>query len=393
MRFIPYGHQDINQEDIQAVIEVLQSDWLTQGPTIEQFEHKVAEYCGARYAVAVTSATAALHIGCLALDLGFRDVLWTSPNTFVASANCGRYCGAKVDFVDIDPKTYNISVVALEQKLEIAKQNGELPKVVIPVHFSGQSCDMERIAELSKIYGFKVIEDASHALGGSYKNTKVGSCNYSDMTVISFHPVKIITTGEGGMILTNQRELYEKIVLLRSHGIIRDFNLMQGNSDGPWYYQQIELGYNYRMTDIQAALGLSQMLRLDKFVEKRNMLADRYNKALRDLPILLPWQSNEVYSAYHLYVIQLKLNELGKSRKEVFEQLRSAGINVNVHYIPVHTQPYYQKLGFKGGDFPQAEKYYAGAITLPLYYGLSEDDQDYVINKVKEIVTKLIDHK
>jgi len=386
MKVIPYGRQDISKDDVLAVQEVLNSDWLTQGPTIEQFEHKVAEYCGAKYAVAVTSATAALHIGCLALDLGFRDILWTTPNTFVASANCGRYCGAKVDFVDIDPKTYNMSVTALEEKLVVAKRNGELPKVLIPVHFSGQSCEMEQIYELSKIYGFKVIEDASHALGGSYKDTKVGSCEYSDLTVFSFHPVKIITTGEGGMILTNRRELYERLVRLRSHGITRDSDLMQGDPDGSWSYQQIELGYNYRMTDIQAALGVSQMLRLDKFVERRNMLVDRYNKAMKDLPFLLPWQSPEVYSAYHLYVIQLKLDEMVKSRKEVFDELRSAGINVNVHYIPVHTQPYYQQLGFKAGDFPEAEKYYAGAITLPLYYGLTEEDQDYVINKVKEVV-------
>ncbi|MCO1603809.1 UDP-4-amino-4,6-dideoxy-N-acetyl-beta-L-altrosamine transaminase [Desulfosporosinus nitroreducens] len=387
MKTIPYGRQDISEEDVLAVQEVLSSDWLTQGPAIEQFEKIVADYCGAKYALAVTSATAALHIGCLALDLGFSDVLWTTPNTFVASANCGRYCGANVDFVDIDPLTYNMSVTALEEKLEFAKRNGELPKVLVPVHFGGQSCEMERIAELSKIYGFKIIEDASHALGGSYKATKVGSCEYSEMTVFSFHPVKIITTGEGGMILTNQRELYERLVRLRSHGITRDYDLVQGNSDGSWHYQQIELGYNYRMTDIQATLGVSQMVRLNKFVERRNKLAERYDKALKDLPLFLPWLSPNVYSAYHLYVIQLKLDVLVKSRKAVFDELRSAGINVNVHYIPVHTQPYYQKLGFNEGDFPQAEKYYAGAITLPLYYGLTEDDQDYAINKLKEVVS------
>ena len=386
MKLIPYGRQDINHDDVLAVQEVLNSDWLTQGPVTEQFEKVVAEYCGAKYAVAVTSATAALHIGCLALDLGVGEVLWTTPNTFVASANCGRYCGANVDFVDIDSLTYNMSVTSLEEKLEIAKRNGTLPNVLIPVHFSGQSCEMERIAELSKLYGFKIMEDASHALGGSYKDNKVGSCEYSELTVFSYHPVKIITTGEGGMILTNQRELYERLVRLRSHGITRDYDLMQGNFDGPWHYQQIELGYNYRMTDIQAALGVNQMLRLDKFVERRNRLAERYNNALKDLPLLLPWQSHGVYSAYHLYVIQLKLEELDKSRKEVFEELRSAGINVNVHYIPVHTQPYYKKLGFSKGNLPEAEKYYARAITLPLYYGLTEEDQDYVINKVKEAV-------
>ncbi|MFZ3129571.1 MAG: UDP-4-amino-4,6-dideoxy-N-acetyl-beta-L-altrosamine transaminase [Desulfosporosinus sp.] len=388
MKPIPYGRQYISKEDVLAVQEVLSSDWLTQGPAIEQFEKVVADYCGAKYAVAVTSATAALHLGCLALGLGLNDVLWTTPNTFVASANCGRYCGAKVNFVDIDPLTYNMSVTALEEKLELAERNGELPNVLIPVHFSGQSCEMERIAELSGIYGFKIMEDASHALGGSYKDSKVGSCAYSELTVFSFHPVKIITTGEGGMILTNRRELYERLVRLRSHGITRDYYHKQGISDGSWCYQQIELGYNYRMTDIQAALGASQMLRLDKFVERRNRLAERYNKALKDLPLFLPWQRPEVYSAYHLYVIQLKLDELVKSRKAVFDELRSAGIKVNVHYIPVHTQPYYQKLGFTEGDFPQAEKYYAGAITLPLYYGLSEEDQDYVITKVKEILFK-----
>ena len=387
MKPIPYGRQDIAQADLLAVQEVLTSDWLTQGPAIEQFEKKVADYCGTKYAVALTSATAALHLGCLALDLGLSEVLWTSPNTFVASANCGRYCGAKVDFVDIDPQTYNLSVTALEEKLELAKRNGELPKVVIPVHFSGQSCEMERIAELAKLYGFKIMEDASHALGGRYQGSNVGACEYSDMTVFSFHPVKIITTGEGGMILTNRRDLYERLLRLRSHGITRDYDLVRRNSDGPWHYQQIELGYNYRMTDIQATLGISQMLRLDKFVARRNMLAERYNNALKDLPLLLPGQSPEVYSAYHLYVIQLKLDELVKSRKEVFGELISAGINVNVHYIPVHTQPYYRNLGFNEGDFPQAEKYYAGAITLPLYYGLSEEDQDYVINKVNEVVT------
>ena len=390
MKTIPYGRQYISKDDVLAVQEVLNSDWLTQGPVIELFEKAVAEYCGAKYAVAVTSATAALHIGCLALDLGSSDVLWTTPNTFVASANCGRYCGAKVDFVDIDPRTYNMSVTALEEKLEIAKRNGELPSVLIPVHFSGQSCEMERIAELSKIYGFRIIEDASHALGGRYKDIKVGSCEYSELTVFSFHPVNIITTGEGGMILTNQRELYERLVRLRSHGITRDYDLVQGNYGRSWYYQQIELGYNYRMTDIQAALGVSQMLRLDKFVARRNMLAERYNNALKDLPLLLPWQRSEVYSAFHLYVIQLKLEELVKSRKAVFDELRGAGINVNVHYIPVHTQPYYQKRGFNVGDFPQAEKYYARAITLPLYYGLTEEDQDYVINKVKKVLTPVI---
>lgn len=386
MNPIPYGRQHIIDDDILAVEEVLRSDWLTQGPTIEKFERAVADYCGAKYAVAVTSATAALHIACLAVGLGPGDSLWTSPNTFVASANCGLYSGANVDFVDIDPKFYNLSVDQLEEKLKRASALGKLPKVVIPVHFSGQSCQMERIAELSEYYGFRVIEDASHALGGSYKGFKVGSNQYSDMTVFSFHPVKIITTGEGGMITTNNEELYQKLVGLRSHGITRAPEFMTREAEGPWYYEQVELGFNYRMTDIQAALGLSQMTRLEQFVERRNMLAQRYDAALQDLPLILPWRDPDVYSAFHLYVIQLRLEELKKSRRAIFDELRRAEINVNVHYIPVHTQPYYQKLGFEKGDFPEAEKYYEGAITLPLYYGLSEDDQDYVISKIKEVL-------
>lgn len=384
MKPIPYGRQHISEDDILAVTEVLKSAWLTQGPMIEEFERAVADYCGAKFAVAVTSATAALHIACLAAELGPEDSLWTSPNTFVASANCGLYVGAHVDFVDIDPKTYNLSVDRLEEKLKKSSKPGKLPKAVIPVHFSGQSCQMERIAELAKEYGFRVIEDASHALGGSYKGYKVGSSTYSDMTVFSFHPVKIITTGEGGMITTNDEDLYQKLVRLRTHGITREQGLMTKETEGPWYYEQIELGFNYRMTDIQAALGLSQLARLDKFVERRNMLARRYDEGLRDLPLILPWQYPDVYSAFHLYVVQLKPDEISKSRREVFEELRSAGINVNVHYIPVHTQPYYQRLGFRRGDFPEAEKYYAAALTLPLYYGLTEEDQDYILRKIKE---------
>lgn len=386
MNLIPYGRQHIIEDDILAVTEILRSDWLTQGPTIERFERAVAEYCGAKYAVAVSSATSALHIACLAVGLGPGDSLWTSPNTFVASANCGLYAGAHVDFVDIDPKSYNLSVDQLEEKLKRASKFGKLPKAVIPVHFSGQSCQMERISELSQDYGFLMIEDASHALGGSYKGNKVGSNQYSDMTVFSFHPVKIITTGEGGMITTNNEKLYQKLVRLRSHGITRAPEFMVREPEGPWYYEQIELGFNYRMTDIQAAIGLSQMARLDQFVERRNMLAQRYTVAIRGLPLVLPWHDPDVYSAFHLYVVQLKLEHINKSRKAIFDELRSAGINVNVHYIPVHTQPYYQKLGFAKGNFPEAEKYYERAITLPLYYGLSEDDQDYVIRKVKEVL-------
>ena len=387
MSVIPYGRQHIIEDDILAVEDILRSDWLTQGPTIEKFEKAVAKYCGAKYAVAVTSATAALHIACLTVDLGSGDLLWTSPITFVASANCGLYTGAKVDFVDIDPRSYNLSVDRLEERLKRASEVGRLPKVVIPVHFSGQSCQMERIAELSKYYGFYIIEDASHALGGSYKGVEVGSNQNSDMTVFSFHPVKIITTGEGGMVTTNSEDMYQKLVRFRSHGITRFPGFMVREPEGPWYYEQIDLGYNYRMTDIQAALGLSQMLRLDKFVERRNMLAQRYDEALQDLPLILPWRDPDVHSAFHLYVVQLKHEHYNKSRKAVFAELRSAGINVNVHYIPVHTQPYYQKLGYEEGDFPESEKYYAGAITLPLYYGLSEDDQDYVIQKIREVLT------
>lgn len=383
---IPYGKQDITKEDIESVIKVLKSDWLTQGPVIEKFEQKVARYCGAKYAVAVSNATAALHIACLTAGLKSGDILWTSPNTFVASANCGLYCGASVDFVDITPKTYNMSLQALREKLELASSIGRLPKVLIPVHFAGQACEMEEIANLAKCYGITIIEDASHAIGGSYKNTKIGSCSYSDMTVFSFHPVKIITTGEGGMILTNREDLYQKLIRLRTHGITRNPVFMQGKSHGPWYYQQIDLGFNYRMTDLQAALGISQMKRLNEFVQRRHWLAERYDRLLQDLPITLPWQNPDTYSAYHLYVIRLKPEEISKTHKKVFEEIRSTGINVNLHYIPVHIQPYYKKLGFKTGDFPEAEKYYREAITLPLYCSLTEQEQDYVIQFLKEVL-------
>ncbi len=373
---IPYGRQNISEQDIQAVVDVLKSDWITQGPAIERFEKTVAEYTGTKYAVAVSSATAALHIGCLAAGLGPGGLLWTVPNTFVASANCGLYCGADVDFVDIDPNTYNMSVKALRKKLETSDQK---PDIVVPVHFAGQSCEMEAIQQLARQYGFNVMEDASHAIGGSYKNTKVGSCAYSDMTVFSFHPVKIVTTGEGGLILTNNVDLYEKLIRLRTHGITRDPRFMTGESNGPWDYQQIELGFNYRMTDLQAALGASQMTRLDTFVQRRHELVARYNEALKDLPLTLPYQHPDTYSAFHLYVVRLRLNEIQKSRKQVFEELQAVGIGVNVHYIPVHTQPYYQQLGFQPGDFPDAERYYQEALTLPLYYDLTEAEQDQVI--------------
>jgi UDP-4-amino-4,6-dideoxy-N-acetyl-beta-L-altrosamine transaminase len=387
-QFIPYGRQDISQADIDAVVEVLRSDWITQGPAIERFEKSVAEYCGAKYAVAVSNATAGLHIACLAAGLSAGDVLWTSPNTFVASANCGLYCGADVDFVDIDPHTYNLSVEVLEQKLARAELEGKLPKVVVPVHFAGQSCEIERILALSRKYGFTILEDASHAIGARYQDNPVGSCLFSDMAVFSFHPVKIITTGEGGMVVTNREDLYEKLIRLRTHGITRNPELMQGESHGLWYYQQLELGFNYRMTDIQAALGASQMQRLDEFVSRRRHLAARYNQLLSDFPLVLPWQHPDTESSWHLYVIRLKLDEIGKTHRQVFEELRQAEIGVNLHYIPVHTQPYYQNLGFKWGDFPQAEQYYQEAISLPIYYGLSDENQDQVGAVLRNILSE-----
>lgn len=377
--FIPYGRQDISETDIQAVINVLKSDFLTQGPAVPAFETAVSEYCGVRHAFAVNSATSALHIACLALGVGPGDLVWTSPITFVASANCALYCGAKVDFVDIDPRTYNLSVAALEEKLQAAERDGKLPKVVIPVHLCGQSCEMAAIHALSEKYGFKIIEDASHAIGGKYRNQPIGNCRYSDITVFSFHPVKIITTAEGGMALTNDAELADKLALLRSHGITRDPAQMTHQADGPWYYQQIALGYNYRMTDIQAALGLSQLSRLDEFVANRQRLAARYDSLLSALPVEIPWQHPDNYSALHLYPIRIPEGVSSYSRLSVFEGLRAAGIGVNVHYIPVHLQPYYRQLGFQPGDFPEAERYYRAAISLPLYATLIEANQDRVV--------------
>lgn len=386
MRLIPYGHQAISEADVAAVIEVLRSDWLTQGPMIKRFEEAVARYCGARYAVAVTSATAALHVSCLALGLGKGDWLWTSVNTFVASANCALYCGAKVDFVDIDHDTLNMSVDALEEKLRISKSAGTLPKVVVPVHFAGHSCEMDRIHQLSLEYDFKVIEDASHAIGGSFNGSRVGSCRYSDVTVHSFHPVKLITTGEGGMVLTNDRDLFEKLRLLRSHGITRQPEMMSKTPDGPWYYEQIALGYNYRMSDLQAALGISQLKRLDEFVERRNALADRYQSHLSEFPLKLPVRVPKVRSAFHLYVIRLQLDKVKMTRKEVFCELRERGILVNVHYIPVPNHPFYKKLGFTPSSFPIAERYYHEALTLPLFFELTELDQDRVISALTEVL-------
>jgi UDP-4-amino-4,6-dideoxy-N-acetyl-beta-L-altrosamine transaminase len=384
MKSIPYGRQHISQEDIAAVVDVLQSDWLTQGPAVERFERAVASYCGAGHAAAVCNATAALHLACHVMELGPGDLLWTSPNTFVASANCALYRGADVDFVDIDCKTYNMCANALAAKLRVAERNGRLPKIVVPVHFSGQACDMQAIHELAKQYGFRVIEDASHAIGGDYLNKKIGVGLYSDLTVFSFHPVKIMTTGEGGMAVTNDPELHRHLCLLRSHAITRCPAQMRGETQGPWYYEQVSLGYNYRITDIQAALGLSQLRRVDEFVDRRRLLARRYNKALSSLPLEIPWQHSHGESAWHLYVIRLRLSELRKSRREVVEELRAAGVQVNVHYIPVHLQPHYRRMGFEPGHFPNAERYYEAAISLPMYFGLSESDQDYVIERLAE---------
>lgn len=387
MTIIPYGRQDISQADIDAVVEVLRSDFLTQGPVVPAFESAVAKYCNAQQAVAVNSATSALHIACLALGVGMGDVVWTSPITFVASANCALYCGATVDFVDIDPRTYNLSVERLEEKLVEAQKAGTLPKVVIPVHLCGQSCDMAAIHALGQQYGFKIIEDASHAIGGKYKNEPIGCCRFSDITVFSFHPVKIITTAEGGIALTNSEELARKMVVLRSHGITRDEDQMTHESDGPWYYQQIELGYNYRMTELQAALGLSQMNRLDAFVVRRHALANRYDKLLVELPVTTPWQHPDSYSGLHLYVIRLQIKANSKAHCQVFKALRKQGIGVNLHYIPVHTQPYYERLGFKKGDFPQSEHYYEEAISLPMFQTLTEAQQDYVVCALTKVLT------
>lgn len=383
---IRYGQQEITQADIDAVIAVLQSVNLTQGPNIPQFEQSVIAHVGAKHAVAVNSATSALHIACLALDLGPGDWLWTTPNTFVASANCALYCGAQVDFVDIDRQTYNLCPKALERKLVAAEKVGKLPKIVIPVHLTGQPCDMVAIHALSKRYGFKIIEDASHAIGGRYKGGPIGNCRFSDITVFSFHPVKIITTAEGGMALTNSDELASRLGLLRSHGITRDPALMTQPMDGPWYYQQVALGYNYRMTDMQAALGVSQMTRLVDYVTRRHEIADRYNAMLAELPLTLPWQHPDSYSAYHLYVIRLQLDKIKISHLQVFDALRAKDIMVNLHYIPVHTQPYYQQMGFKQGDYPEAESYYCEAISIPMHQSLTDEEQDQVVSALREAV-------
>ena len=380
---IPYGRQNISQEDIDSVIKVLRSDFLTQGPKVPLFEEAVSEYCDVKSSVATNSATSALHIACLALDLGEGDWLWTSPNSFVASANCGLYCGAAVDFVDIDPKTCNMSVTALEAKLIKASQNNTLPKIIIPVHFAGQSCDMKKINFLSKKYGFKIIEDASHAIGGKYLHNQIGSCKYSDITIFSFHPVKIITTAEGGMALSNSLHLIEKMRLFRSHGITRDKSFIKNKHNEEWHYEQLCLGFNYRMTDLQAALGISQLKRIDKFVAKRKNLKERYDSLLDNLPIILPFQSENNHSSFHLYPVQIDTDKTNKSRKAVFDYMRNMCVGVNVHYIPIHTQPYYQSLGFNIGDFPNSEEYYKRTISIPLFHTMTNKQQDVVIKSIK----------
>lgn len=382
--WIPYARQSIDPADIEAVVETLRSSNLTQGPKIEEFEEAVAHYCGAKYAIATNSATSALHIAALAAGLGPGDEHWTSPNTFVASANCGLYCGSRIDFVDIDPLNFCMSIDALEEKLRARQKKGNLPKVIIPVHFAGQSVAMDRVRSITSQYGVCLIEDAAHAIGATYKGKPVGSCQFSEMTVFSFHPVKIITSGEGGMITTNDRNLYEKLKRLRSHGITRDEAYLEKAPEGPWSYEQLDLGYNYRMTDIQAALGSSQIKRINTFVARRNEIAKRYFDGLRDVPyVKLPGVIGNGLSAWHLYVLQISFDELGKTRKAVFEELKKQNVGLNVHYIPVHLQPYYRKLGFTAGQFPNAEKFYSQAVSIPMFYELSATKQQYVIARLR----------
>jgi UDP-4-amino-4,6-dideoxy-N-acetyl-beta-L-altrosamine transaminase len=386
---IPYGKQDISQQDIDAVVDVLKSDFLTQGPVVPAFEESIKKYTGVDYALAVNSATSALHIACLALEVGSEDIVWTSPNTFVASANCALYCGAEIDFVDIDATSFNMCPKMLETKLKkIKSERKKLPKVVIPVHMCGQPCDMPQIKRLADEYGFKIIEDASHAIGGCCEGHKIGSCEYSDVTVFSFHPVKIITTAEGGAAVTNDKSIASKMALYRSHGITRDPSLMTKVNDGPWYYEQVCLGFNYRMTELQAALGLSQMQRLDDFVSARHQIAERYDKLLDDLPVVTPFRDSRHYSAFHLYVIQLKLDLIKSTHLEIFCGLKEKGIGVNLHYIPVHMQPYYAAQGFSCGDYPVAEEYYQSAISLPLFPSMSLEDQSEVVAALELLLLK-----
>tara|TARA_B100000945_G_scaffold100338_1_gene78815 strand:+ start:11 stop:1174 length:1164 start_codon:yes stop_codon:yes gene_type:complete len=384
---IKYGRQDITQEDIESVVEVLKSELLTQGPVVPKFEEAVCNFTTAKYGIAVNSATSALHIACMALDLGPGDILWTSPNTFVASSNCAIYCGANVDFVDTDPATYNMSVEKLEEKLIEANQSNRLPKVLVPVHLSGQSCEMSKIKKLSIEYGFKIIEDASHSIGGNYMDIPVGSCKYSDITVFSFHPVKIITTGEGGMALTNDSDLANKMRQHRSHGITSNEEEMFDRPENElWNYQQIRLGYNYRMTDIAASLGLSQLGRLKEIIHQRHKIAERYNNDLATLPIKLPWQHPDCFSSYHLYIIRLNLSDIKKSHPQIHDELCDIGILVNLHYIPVYRQPFYEKMGFKKGYCPESEKYHEEALSIPMYPTLTESEQDIVIKTLKQVI-------
>ena len=380
---IPYGRQDVSQDDINSVVDVLRSDFITQGPTIQKFERKVADYSGIKYAYACNSATSALHIACLALGVGKGDLVWTSPISFVASSNCALYCNADVDFVDIDAKSYNMSPAALEKKLKQAKAKGRLPKVVIPVHLSGQSCEMDKIHSLSKEYGFKIIEDASHAIGATYKGKPVGNCAFSDIAVFSFHPVKIITTCEGGMCLTNDSHVSNLLYRYRSHGITRQASEMSKAPDGPWYYEQLNLGFNYRMNDVQAALGLSQMDRLDEFIEKRRAIAKRYDELLKDSIVETPQQHLDTNSSWHLYIIRLKKNKKINHR-QLFEKFRAAGVLVNIHYIPIYRQPYYSALGFTNEGFDQAEKYYEEAISIPIFPGLTTEEQNKVVSLIEQ---------
>ncbi len=385
---LPYGRQEVTQADIDSVIDVLKSDFLTQGPRVSDFEQEVSNYCGAEFGVAVNSGTSALHVACLALGLGPGDWLWTTPITFVASSNCGLYCGAKVDFVDIDMQTYNLSHKSLEEKLIHAEKEGCLPKIVIPVHLCGQSCDMYEIYKLSRKYGFKIIEDASHGIGGKYKGDFIGNGKYSDITVFSFHPVKIITTGEGGMAVTNNEELAQKMRLLRSHGITRDPDIINRKSDGPWYYQQNDLGFNYRMTDIQASIGVSQIKRIDSYVAKRHEIAELYNRDLIDLPINIPVQKHCNYSSYHLYVIRVDQDVVAIKKRELFEKLIQAGIGVNLHYIPIYRQPYYCKFNFKKKNYPNSERYYQEAISLPIFPTLKKIEQKHIISTLRTLLKK-----
>jgi len=384
---IPYGRQDIDELDIKAVVDVLQSDYLTQGPAVPRFEESVMQVTHSDYALAVNSATSALHIAVDALGLGEGDLMWTSPITFVASANCGRYCGSDVDFVDIDPQTFNMCPMALEVKLKVAARARRLPKVLVVVHMGGQSSDMERISTLARAHGIAIVEDASHAIGASYMGKPVGCCAYSDITVFSFHPVKIVTTAEGGMAVTNSKELAGKMSLARSHGITRDLDEMTHESEGAWYYQMVSLGWNYRMTELQAALGVSQMTRLEDFVSARNRIADRYDALLADLPIDLPGRQPGARSSFHLYIVRLQRDIDVRRKSEIFDELRADGLGVNLHYIPVHLQPYYIDMGFAHGDFPSSEDYYQRAISIPLYPGLSDTDQETVVQSLAKALS------